>query len=364
MGVMYPPPRIRVLVAEDSPVIQAVLVKLLNDDPHFEVVGTANNGVEAVACVARTKPDVVLMDVYMPKLDGIEATRQIMEQHPVPIVIASATIQTHEVPLAFRAMQAGALAFVDKSAQVGTPQFAEQSRQLKEMLRLMSEVKVVRRRNRGAPSGSPVDPSAGSAGDRAAAVPPCLGRSFKLVAIGASTGGPPVLQTILSQLPRGFVLPLLIVQHITPGFVSGLADWLTQASGVPTHLAVHGAVPLPGHAYLAPDDCHLGFDPSGRIALSKAEKENGLRPAVSCLFRSVADTVGAQAIGVLLTGMGKDGAAELKQLKLRGAVTIAQDRASCVVNGMPGEAVRLGAADHILPPAQIPVFLASLAHRQ
>jgi two-component system, chemotaxis family, protein-glutamate methylesterase/glutaminase len=361
---MYPPQRIRVLVAEDSPVVQAVLVKLLNDDPHFEVVGTANNGVEAVAGVARTKPDVVLMDVYMPKLDGIEATRQIMEQHPVPIVIASATIQSHEVPLAFRAMQAGALAFVDKSAQFGTPQFVEQSRQLKEMLRLMSEVKVVRRRNRGAPTGSPVDPSAGSAVDRAAAVPPCLGRPFKLVAIGASTGGPPVLQTILSQLPRGFALPLLIVQHITPGFVSGLADWLTQASGVPTHLGVHGASPLPGHAYLAPDDCHLGLDPSGRIALSKAEKENGLRPAVSHLFRSVADTVGAQAIGVLLTGMGKDGAAELKQLKLRGAVTIAQDRASCVVNGMPGEAVLLGAADHILPPIQIPVFLTSLAHRQ
>lgn len=353
---MYPPPRIRVLVAEDSPVVQAVLVKLLNDDPHFEVVGTANNGVEAVACVARTKPDVVLMDVYMPKLDGIEATRQIMEQHPVPIVIASATIQSHEVPLAFRAMQAGALAFVDKSAQVGTPQFVEQSRQLKEMLRLMSEVKVVRRRNRGVPSGSP--------SDCAPAVPPRLDRSFKLVAIGASTGGPPVLQTILSQLPRGFALPLLIVQHITPGFVSGLADWLTQASGVPTHLGVHGASPLPGHAYLAPDDCHLGVDPSGRIALSKAEKENGLRPAVSHLFRSVANTVGAQAIGVLLTGMGKDGAAELKQLKLRGAVTIAQDRASCVVNGMPGEAVLLGAADHILPPAQIPVFLASLTHRQ
>ncbi|MCL4205039.1 MAG: chemotaxis-specific protein-glutamate methyltransferase CheB [Pirellulaceae bacterium] len=363
MAVMFPPQRIRVLVVEDSPVVQAVLVKLLTDDPHFEVVGTANNGLEAVAFVARAKPDVVLMDVHMPKLDGIEATRQIMEQHPVPIVITSATIQAHEVPLAFRAMQAGALAFVDKSAQVGTPQFAEQSHQLKEMLRLMSEVKVVRRRNRGTPSGSAVDPSAGSAGERAAVVPPAPSRSFKLVAIGASTGGPPVLQIILSQLPSGFALPLLIVQHITPGFVSGLADWLAQTSRVPTHLAVHGAVPLAGHAYLAPDDCHLGLDASGRISLSKAERENGLRPAVSHLFRSVADTVGAQAIGVLLTGMGKDGAAELKLLKLRGAVTIAQDRASCVVNGMPGEAVLLGAADYILPPAQIPLFLTSLASR-
>ncbi len=124
MGVMNKPQRIRVLVVEDSPVVQAVLVKLLKDDPQFEVIGTANNGQEAVAFVARTKPDVVLMDVHMPKMDGIEATRQIMEQHPVPIVVASATIQSHEVPLAFRAMQAGALAFVDKSAQVGSPQFS------------------------------------------------------------------------------------------------------------------------------------------------------------------------------------------------------------------------------------------------
>ncbi len=173
-----------------------------------------------------------------------------------------------------------------------------------------------------------------------------------------------MLQTIFSQLPRDFALPLLVVQHITPGFVSGLADWLTQASGVPTHLAAHGVVPLPGHAYLAPDDCHLGWEPSGRLALSKADKESGLRPAVSFLFRSVADAVGAAAIGVLLTGMGKDGAAELKQLKQRGAVTIVQDKASCVVNGMPGEAVLLNAADYVLPPDKIAAALASLILRR
>ena len=349
------PHRIRVLVVEDSAVVRAVLVKLLKDDPQFEVIGTAGNGEEAVAFVARTRPDVVLMDVHMPKLDGIEATRQIMEQNPVPIVIASATIQPHEVPLAFRAMQAGALAFVDKSAQIGSPQFDEQSRQLKQMLKLMSEVKVVRRWNRAAQT----EPRTASREP----LPTRVNRPCRLVAVGASTGGPPVLGTILSQLPRGFALPLLVVQHITPGFVSGLADWLTQASGVPTHLATRGLVPLPGHAYLAPDDYHLGLEPSGRIVLSKAEKENGLRPAVGYLFRSVADAVGAGAIGVLLTGMGKDGAAELRQLKLRGAVTIAQDKASCVVNGMPGEAVAIGAADYVLPPDKIASALASLAAR-
>lgn len=349
---MMKPHRIRVLVVEDSPVVRAVLVQLLQDDPQFEVVGTACNGEEAVAFVARIRPDVVLMDVHMPKLDGIEATRQIMEQHPVPIIIASAAVHTQEVPLAFRAMQAGALAFVDKSAPLGSPQFDEQGRQLKQMLRLMSEVKVVRRWNRGAQSGPRTalrEP-----------LPARAGRPFRVAAFGASTGGPPVLQTIFSQLPRGFALPLLVVQHITPGFVGGLADWLTQASGVPTHLATHALAPLSGHAYLAPDDCHLGLDASGRILLSKAEKENGLRPAVSYLFRSVADAVGAQVIGILLTGMGKDGAAELKQLQLQGAVTIVQDKASSVVHGMPGEAVALGAADYVLPPDKIAAALAGL----
>jgi two-component system chemotaxis response regulator CheB len=339
------PRKIRVLVVEDSMVVQMYMVHLLKSDPCFEVIGTAGDGEEAVAFVNRDKPDVILMDVHMPRMDGIEATRRIMETDPVPIVMASATIKSEEVPLTFQALEAGALAFVDKSARPGTPQSDEALKQLKQTLKLMSEVKVVRRWPRAQVAKR-------AARQRAAAT-----KSVRLVAIGASTGGPSVLQTIFAGLPEDVPWPILVVQHIACGFLPGLAEWLTQTAGVPSRIAVDGETPQAGHAYLAPDDFHMGLDRRGRISLSKAAPEGGLRPSVGHLFRSVADSAGEQAIGILLTGMGKDGAEELKLLKDRGAMTIVQDKESSVVHGMPGEAIRLGAATHILGPEEIAAVL-------
>jgi two-component system chemotaxis response regulator CheB len=180
------------------------------------------------------------------------------------------------------------------------------------------------------------------------------------VAIGTSTGGPPVLQTILSGLPADFPAPVLIVQHIAAGFVTGLAEWLDQTTGFPVRIAAHGEPMEAGRAYLAPDGYHLGAGAQRRIALSRSEPENGLRPAVSFLFRSVAEQCGARAVAVLLTGMGKDGAEELKQLHDLGAVTIAQDAASSAVYGMPGEAMKLRAVRYSLAPDRIPAALIGL----
>ncbi|MBI2946982.1 MAG: chemotaxis protein CheB, partial [Verrucomicrobia bacterium] len=174
-----------------------------------------------------------------------------------------------------------------------------------------------------------------------------------LIGMGASTGGPPVLQTILASLPKDFSAPILIVQHIARGFLPGLTEWLNQTGGLQIHVASYGTCPLPGHVYLAPDDFHMGISASGRILLTREEPENGLRPAVSYLFRSLAEVCGPSALGVLLTGMGKDGAAELKLMRDQGAITIAQDRESSVVHGMPGEAIQLGAAAYVLPPEGI-----------
>jgi two-component system, chemotaxis family, protein-glutamate methylesterase/glutaminase len=350
-------PRIKVLVVEDSAVVQLLLVQLLKRDPQFDVIGTANNGEEALTFVAHIKPDVILMDVHMPQMDGIEATRRIMETEPVPIVVASASLRSDEVSLTFRALEAGALAFVDKSARAGSPEFDESVKRLKQTLKLMSEVKVVRRRRPA------------NLANVAAAKPTAIplkgrGPAAKLVAIGVSTGGPPVLQRILSGLPKNFPLPLLIVQHITPGFLSGLTDWLCETTGLPSHVARHETVPKPGNAYFAPDDFHMGLDHAGRIVLSKAAPEHGLRPAVAYLFRSVTDVLGSQSVGVLLTGMGKDGAEELKQMKQSGAVTMAQDQESSIVHGMPGAAIALGAATYVLSPEGIAAALASLAQRK
>jgi len=185
-----------------------------------------------------------------------------------------------------------------------------------------------------------------------------------LIGMGASTGGPLVLQTILSSLPKDFPGAILIVQHIARGFLSGLVEWLNQTTGLPVQAAAHGTCPLPGQAYLAPDDFHMGVGASGRILLTREEPENGLRPAVSHLFRSLAEVCGQNALGVLLSGMGKDGAMELKLMKDQGAVTIAQDRESSVVHGMPGEAIELGGATHVLAADNIARLLIMLVNRR
>lgn len=346
--------KINVLVVEDSPVAQLLLVHILNTDPALTVLGTANNGEEALAFLKRNKPDVIVMDIHMPGLDGFETTRRIMETQPVPIVICSASLNPAEVARTFRALEAGAVAIVAKPVGLGHHEYEHMAGKLVETVRLMSEVRVVKRwaRPRRADTSAPFPPAADL---------PAAQAGIKVVAIGTSTGGPPVLQTILAGLPKDFPFPVLIVQHIAAGFLPGLVDWLNQTTGLPVRIAAHGEPLRPGHAYLAPDGYHLGLGGSGQVALSKQEPENGLRPAVSYLFRSVAAVCGANAVGVLLTGMGRDGADELKTLQDLGAVTIAQDAASSVVHGMPGEAIKLGAATYILPPDKIPAMLAALA---
>jgi two-component system chemotaxis response regulator CheB len=220
----------------------------------------------------------------------------------------------------------------------------------------MSEVKVVRRWPRSRPVCTlPADQTCSEF-----QFPP-VPKQIKLVAIGASTGGPPALQTILAGLPKDFPVPVLIVQHIAAGFTQGLVDWLAQSSKLPVHLPAHGQLVLPGSVYVAPDGLHMAIGADGRIQLTADQPENGLRPSVSCLFRSVAKAYGPSAIGVLLTGMGRDGAWELKLMKEQGAPTIAQDRDTSVVHGMPGEAIRLGGASYVLSPEKICMALASLA---
>jgi two-component system chemotaxis response regulator CheB len=187
---------------------------------------------------------------------------------------------------------------------------------------------------------------------------------IQIVAIGSSTGGPAVLQTVLSHLQKNFSAPLVIAQHIAPGFLDGLAKWLGQTTGLVIHIATAGQRLLPGHAYLAPDGFHMGVERDGTIFLSKDAPEHAMRPAVSYLFRSVANSFGKHAIGVLLTGMGRDGAQELKLLRDSGATTIAQDEETSVVFGMPGEAVKLGGATHVLPPEKIAETLNSLVENR
>lgn len=340
---------ISVLVVDDSAVARLHLVHILESDPEIRVIGAVNDGQAALDFLEEHKPDVVLMDIHMPGLDGFETTRRIMETRPIPIIICSATTDPKEVATAFRAMEAGAVTCAKKPAGHSDQIAAD----LCETIKLMSEVRVVKRWARTAPRPAP-------------ALPPSEpGRApgeVKLVGIGASAGGPPVLQMILAGLPKEFPVPVLIVQHIARGFLPGLAEWLSQTTGLQIHIGAHGICPLPGHVYLAPDDFHMGYGANGCILLSRDEPENGLRPAVSYLFRSLAEAAGPGAVGLLLTGMGKDGAAELMLMRDRGAATIAQDRESSVVHGMPGEAIALGGAAQVLPAAKIAGALLTLVN--
>ncbi|MBI1880681.1 MAG: chemotaxis-specific protein-glutamate methyltransferase CheB [Chloroflexi bacterium] len=339
---------IRVLIAEDSPVARELLVAILQSASGLQVVGAARDGAEAVRLARRLKPDVITMDAHMPELDGFAATRQIMAEIPRPIVIISASLNKNERDMTFYALEAGALSVLEKPTMDDPPEVHEA---LIAQVKLMAEVKVVRRWNRD----EAILPR--SMGDRSEGKLNSYRRSesakIQVVAIASSTGGPGVLAKILSELPANFPAPILIVQHITPGFGAGLASWLNKQTPLEVRLARHTDEPQAGQVLIAPDECHMLVNHLGLIALSQTPPEYGLRPSANVLFQSVAQVYGATALGIILTGMGSDGAEGLSAMRAMGAPTIAQDKDSCVVFGMPAVAIDLGAAEQILPAHKI-----------
>jgi two-component system chemotaxis response regulator CheB len=348
---------IKVLIVEDSLVVQEFLVHVLGADPDIQIIGRARNGEEAIEMLKNKRADVITMDINMPRMDGFEATRRIMETMPTPIVIVSGSYDPKEVSTTFRAIGAGAVAVLPRPLGIGHKDHAPMVKELVQTVKLMSEVRVVKRWARS---------RAAEARQTFPAVSAWSSRSqveARIVAIGASTGGPFALREILSPLPKDFPLPVVVVQHMARGFIQGFVDWLSLHSSLRISIPGDWERIEKGRVYIAPDGFHMKVDAGGRIRLDGSDSENGLRPAVSFLFRSVAEAYGPRAVGVLLTGMGKDGAEELLLMKSKGAITIAQDRESSVVFGMPGEAMKIGAATYTLPPDRIAAFLAGLARK-
>ena len=339
---------LRILVAEDSPTARALLMEILQSHPGLEVVGSAATGADAVEMTERLRPDLVTMDVQMPKMDGLQATREIMATVPTPIIIVSSTARG-DAALSLTATEAGALMVVPKPEGPSSEGFAEQREYLLRMVNAMARVRVVRRwRSQGGTTHSP-----GQRGARMTTPP-------RLVAIGASTGGPAALRELLRSITPGFPVPVVVVQHIAKGFADGLADWLSTTGGPPVSVARHGEPLLPGRVYLAPDDKHLGVSPGLTAQLSDAPPMGQFRPSATHLFRTTASALGAAAVGVMLTGMGDDGVAGLRDLHHAGGRVLAQDEASSVIYGMAREAVNAGVVDEVLSLGDIPARLLEL----
>jgi two-component system, chemotaxis family, protein-glutamate methylesterase/glutaminase len=342
---------IRVLVAEDSMTARTLLVLILGSDPGIEVVGEARDGVEAVEMVQRLRPDVVTMDIHMPRMDGLAATTEIMITAPTPIVIVTAGAFRGEVEDSLDMLEHGALEVLKKPPGPDAPDFATAARRLVWTVKAMSQVKVVRRwRETPARPGLPAEP----------ALPGRLGAPARIVAIAASTGGPPALQRLLSGLPAEFSAPILVVQHITPGFAHGLAAWLDSVCGLRVKVAEEGETLARRTVYLAPDDRHLGVSDRRGVMTPAHDPVGGFRPSATFLFESVAHAFGGSALAVVLTGMGVDGVQGLGAVRRRGGRVLAQDEATSVVFGMPGAAIEAGLADAVLPLDAIPARLAAM----
>ncbi len=342
---------IRVLVADDSATARALLVQILGADPEIQVVGEARDGLEAVELTRKLRPDLITMDFHMPRMDGLEATREIMITVPTPIVIVTGSTRFQDVQKSIDMLRLGALDVLNKPVGPRSATFAKESARLLASVKAMSQVKVVRHwrptmEARNVLAKPTVWPSIGH-------------ERMRVVAIATSTGGPAALQRLFSSLPGDFAVPILVVQHITVGFTSGLATWLDSSTSLKVKVAESGEVLAPGTVYLAADHHHLGVADDRTILLSSAAPIAGFRPSGTFLFDSVARSFGPSAVAVILTGMGEDGVSGLRAIRAAGGRVIAQDEASSVVFGMPGAAIASGLVDTVLSIDSIAAQLAA-----
>ncbi|NWJ50499.1 MAG: chemotaxis-specific protein-glutamate methyltransferase CheB [Bacteroidetes bacterium] len=340
--------KIKILIADDSLTVRNFLVKVFSLDPGIEVIGTAIDGQEAIEFVKKNRPDIITMDINMPRLDGFEATLKIMQENPIPIVIVSGDYNTTDTAKTFKALECGAVAILPRPVGVGNPDFDETVHRFVSNVKLLSEVKVIRRWNR-IYNSSVTQENPNTIKD--------ITQPIRIITLGASAGGPLVLQQILKNIPSNISVPILIVQHLDVEFAQGYADWLNIQSNIPIKIAKDGDILTAGVAYMAPGNHHIGVKAYNTILVSKDSKEKGHRPSVAFMFRSVREVFRNQVLAIILSGMGDDGAEELKLLKDKGAITIAQDFDSSLIHGMPGEAIRIGAASYILSPDQIIQFI-------
>lgn len=339
--------RVKVLIVEDSPVVQRLLEHVIDGDPRLQVVGIAADATEAMRMIQLLAPDIVTMDIRLPHMNGFEATRWIMREHPLPIVVVASNVDDRALDISMNALRAGALSVVAKPPGLSHADYQTMAERLRTQLVIMSEVKVVRQH--GMHNTVPPLPPP----------PPPRAAHRQLVAMVASTGGPGALSRIFGALPADFPVPVVVVQHMGAAFIAGFAHWLGSVSALPVSLVQDHDRLKPGHVHVAPGDAHMVVA-DGVVLLDHGALVQGQRPSGDVLFDSVALAYGNRAIGVLLTGMGEDGARGLETLCKAGAHTIAEAQSTAVIWGMPGAAVARAAAVEQLPLDVIALRLCQL----
>lgn len=352
----------RVLVVDDSALVRSVMTEIINRTSDLEVVGTAGDPYIAREMIRNLNPDVLTLDVEMPRMDGLEFLDKLMRLRPMPVVMVS-TLTERGAEVTMRALELGAVDFVAKPKLGLKDGLDEAAREIADKIRAAARARVTRRGGTSALAGGdrlPVEPRSGAMArtdtgsggiTKPLHVPMTRSSTEKLIAIGASTGGTEAIKDVLIKLP-GDSPAVVITQHMPAGFTTSFAARLDGLCKIHVKEATDGERVLPGHAYIAPGGVHLRIDRSGAnyiARLDDSEPVNRHKPSVDVLFHSVAVNVGPNAVGVMLTGMGKDGTVAMREMRDAGARNIAQDEASCVVFGMPREAIAAGAVEEILP---------------
>lgn len=342
--------RIRVLLVEDSPLQLRIIKSILDADPNIEVVGTASNGAEALEILPLLMPDVICTDYHMPVMDGFEFVKRAIKVFPCPILVLSISVQPNQVENIFKLLSAGAIDVMAKPRATGGVIGIDDGAKLVERIRILNGVKLINRNAKKSTTGA-----------NGQCLVPRIHHP-KMIVIGASTGGPQAFESMLSHLAKDFFLPIVCVQHISHGFLNGMLTWLGGLSPLFIKTAVHGNTPSPGYMYFPPEGMHLTFSENGAFVLSPPCSADVYCPSIDKLFISAAQVYGESLVGVLLSGMGKDGAAGIKAIFDAGGDTVAQDEDSSIIFGMPSVAINLGVVCNVLKPSQIATYLNGLSN--
>jgi len=345
----------RVVLVEDSPVALEILQRLLNSSPDVDVVGTARNGVEGLEVINRTRPDVICTDFHMENMNGLELTQRVMADDPRPILVISNFVQKTDVDNVFRLLQAGAADVFPKPSTDSPTDYEKLKGALVTKIKVLSTMKVTQKRQQQPLSGS-VKPIASGAFSGNQPLMTNVSSRVKAIAIGASTGGLQSIQKIVCQLPANLPLPIICTVHVSTGVLSGLVNWLSAECPLKVKIAQVGESPAPGTVYFAPEKCDLELDNRGKFIYSNCPVEDKHCPSISVTFKSVARFYGRATAGVLLTGLGRDGAEGLQAIAQAGGITLAQDDKGGAY-GMVKEAMNLDAVQQVLAIEKIAPFL-------